>query len=96
MIIVILAIVLPLTLKKGGHDNPSPPPVIYSHYNPYSTKESKNLQSNMSGIISAPAQYDHTQHLHALNNIIPTNKDGTKKLGIDSKGIPKGANNKFA
>lgn len=95
MIIVILAIVLPLTLKKGGHDNPSPP-VIYSHYNPYYTKESKNLQSNMSGIISAPAQYDHTQHLHALNNIIPTNKDGTKKLGIDSKGIPKGANNKFA
>jgi hypothetical protein len=34
--------------------------------------------------------------MQALNNIIPTLKDGTKKLGVDSKAIPKGANNKFS
>ena len=57
LIAVILAIVLPLTLKKSGgggnNDNPDKP-IVYSHYNPYGTKESTNLQSNISGILFAP------------------------------------------
>lgn len=53
LIIVILAIVLPLTLKKS-HDNPSPP-IIYPHYNPYKTKDGTYLQSNISGVLEAPA-----------------------------------------
>ena len=93
LIVIILAIVLPLTLKKG--DSPYNPPITYPHYNPYSTKSSVFLQSNMSGVIQAPDTYDHDLHIQALNRVIPVLKDGTKKLGIDSKGIPKGDNNLF-
>ena len=92
LIVVILAIVLPLTLKKG---NSPYVPFTYPHYNPYSTKSSVDLQSNVSGVIQAPATYDHDLHIQALNRVIPILKDGTKKLGIDSKGIPKGDNNLF-
>lgn len=97
LIAVILAIVLPLTLKKsGGGGGNNNKPFTFEHYNPYKLKVSTELQSNVSGTISAPTSYSHNLHMQALESVIPVTADGKKKLGIDSKAIPTGANNQFS
>lgn len=95
MIAIILAIVLPLTLKKsGGGDGPTPP--IPQNYNPYSAKTVTNQGSNVTLILEAANGYEPELHMQSLHSIIPRDKDGEPKLGVDSKAIPRGINNNFA
>lgn len=46
--------------------------------------------------LRAPAKYDRDLHLVAIDRINPILKDGSKKLSVDSKGIPHGPNNVFS
>ncbi len=46
--------------------------------------------------LRAPAKYNEELHLAAIDRINPILKDGSKKLSVNSKGIPSGPNNLFA
>lgn len=84
LIAVILAIVLPISLSKGGGGGGTP--TILPHYNPYKLSKDDVVydQSSFTGVIRAPVKYNQFQHLHAIDNIIPTLEDGSKKLSVDS------------
>lgn len=94
LIAIILAIVLPLTLKKSGGGN-GPPPPIPPGFNPYTAKTVQDQGSNVSLVLDAADGYNPELHMQALHSIIPKLKDGSPKLGVDSKAIPRGVNNNF-
>ena len=94
--VLILAIVLPLTLiKKDDPTPPAPPdpPPIIDNYNPYTVGTVATAPSALSGIIkSTPEGYNLALHLQSMQSLFT---DTDRQLGVDAKHIPVGVNNQF-
>ena len=89
---IVLAIVLPLTLRK----KPIPVKPTGDFYNPYvlDPKSVKVLPSKTTGIIKVVSEYSPEQHSEAFNRVLSNLKDGHPlKKGINSTAIPMGLNN---
>jgi hypothetical protein len=101
IVAVILAIVLPLTLKKKPDNPPTPgppaPPLDY--YNPYviDPKTVQVFPSRTTGIISVPSGYDSEHHSYVFKRLLSKMRGNASNstYGVDSKAIPVGVNNKL-
>jgi hypothetical protein len=99
IVAVILAIVLPLTLKKKPDNPPTPgppaPPLDY--YNPYviDPKTVQVFPSRTTGIISVPSGYDSEHHSYVFKRLLSKMRGNASNstYGVDSKAIPVGVNN---
>jgi len=93
---LVLAIVLPLSMNssEGGHRSP-----FQTAYNPYKVNQEDIITNDahaFHAVLRAPHRYNKHHHLSAIDKVIPTHEDGTKKLTVNTQSIPEGPNNIFA
>jgi len=94
---VILAIVLPLALRKPQPPNPPKPKPPVDFYNPYvlDPKSVQVLPSKTTGIIKVAQQYNSEAHSEAFGRILSKLKDSSLKQGVNTTAIPVGLNNQL-
>ena len=91
---MILAIVLPIVLSKGGGDNPVNP----GYDQPYNIYDSKVVSTSVygySGYIIANGEYKTELHQAALQSLFTNSESNGLKLGVHASGMPTGKNNLF-
>jgi hypothetical protein len=96
---IILAIVLPLTLrKKPDPDNPPTPTPPLEYYNPYVIDKAsiKILPAQTTGIIRVPSgNYNAEHHSRAFNRILKKMRNANSTYGVNTTSIPTGKNNQL-
>ena len=98
-VVLVLAIVLPIVLtKKDNPPSPPHPPLPpVDHYNPYVVKKEdvKKESFGLQGKINFNDQLSEAHHEEQLRRILSKQEgdEEPKKLGVETKQIPRGLNN---